>query len=142
MEKVMDLISTYLVKNSDIGIHGNLFGGQLLYQLDSSAASYAMQLCDTPRMVTVSIDKCVFQKPAKGGQLIKIYAEVKEFGKTSITLHVEARRHNVYTGLHTVILSTNMKFVRVDDEGSPIPISDRVKKRHLEKKKSNQSLTE
>jgi len=93
-------------------------------------------------MVTVSIDKCVFQKPAKGGQLIKIYAEVKEFGKTSITLHVEARRHNVYTGLHTVILSTNMKFVRVDDEGSPIPISDRVKKRHLEKKKSNQSLTE
>ncbi len=138
----MELISTHAILGSDIGFNGTLFGGRLLAWLDSDAVSYAMQLCDTNKMVTVSIDKCVFQKPAKGGQLIKIYAEVKEFGKTSITLHVEARRHNVYTGLHTVILSTNMKFVRVDDEGSPIPISDRVKKRHLEKKKSNQSLTE
>jgi acyl-CoA hydrolase len=138
----MELISTHAILGSDIGFNGTLFGGRLLAWLDSDAVSYAMQLCDTNKMVTVSIDKCVFQKPAKGGQLIKIYAEVKEFGNTSITLHVEARRHNVYTGLHTVILSTNMKFVRVDDEGSPIPISDRVKKRHLEKKKSNQSLTE
>jgi acyl-CoA hydrolase len=125
-----------------MGFNGTLFGGRLLSWLDSDAVSYAMQLCDTNKMVTVSIDKCVFQKPAKAGQLIKIYAEVKEFGKSSITLHVEARRHNVYTGLHTLILSTNMKFVRVDDEGSPIPISDRVKKRHTEKKKSTQSLTE
>jgi len=138
----MELISTHAILGSDMGFNGTLFGGRLLSWLDSDAVSYAMQLCDTNKMVTVSIDKCVFQKPAKAGQLIKIYAEVKEFGNTSITLHVEARRHNVYTGLHTLILSTNMKFVRVDDEGSPIPISDRVKKRHIEKKKLNQSLTE
>jgi len=138
----MELISTHAILGSDMGFNGTLFGGRLLSWLDSDAVSYAMQLCDTNKMVTVSIDKCVFQKPAKAGQLIKIYAEVKEFGKSSITLHVEARRHNVYTGLHTLILSTNMKFVRVDDEGSPIPISDRVKKRHTEKKKSTQSLTE
>jgi acyl-CoA hydrolase len=138
----MELISTHAILGSDMGFNGTLFGGRLLAWLDSDAVSYAMQLCDTNKMVTVSIDKCVFQKPAKPGQLIKIYAEVKEFGNTSITLHVEARRHNVYTGLHTLILSTNMKFVRVDDEGSPIPISDRVKKRYIEKKKLNQSLTE
>lgn len=138
----MELISTHAILGSDIGFNGTLFGGRLLAWLDADAVSYAMQICDTNKMVTVSIDKCVFQKSAKGGQLIKIYAEVKEFGNTSITLHVEARRHNVYTGLQTVILSTNMKFVRIDDEGSPIPISDRVKKRHHDKKKNNQSLTE
>jgi acyl-CoA hydrolase len=137
----MELISTHAILGSDIGFNGTLFGGRLLAWLDADAVSYAMQICDTNKMVTVSIDKCVFQKPAKGGQLIKIYAEVKEFGVSSITLHVEARRHNVYTGLQTVILSTNMKFVRVDDDGSPIPISERVKNRYAERKKANQNLT-
>ena len=30
-----------------------------------------MQICDTPRMVTLSLDKCVFTKPAKEGQVVK-----------------------------------------------------------------------
>ena len=59
----MELITTYPVKKSDLGFHGNLFGGKLLSILDAAAVAYAMQLCDTPRMVTVSIDKCIFEKP-------------------------------------------------------------------------------
>ena len=34
-----------------------------------------MQLCDNPRMVTVSIDKCFFEKPAKEGQLFSFKHE-------------------------------------------------------------------
>jgi acyl-CoA hydrolase len=40
---------------------------------------------------------------------------------------MEARSHNVYTGKQELVLKTNMTFVRIDDGGSPIPISDRVK---------------
>ena len=86
-----------------------------------------MELCDTPRVVTVAIDKCIFQKSASQGNVIKIYAEIAVIGNTSITLNIEARRHNVYNGRQTTILSTNVKFVRVDEEGTPIPISERVK---------------
>jgi acyl-CoA hydrolase len=57
-----------------------------------------MQLCDNPRMVTVSIDKCHFEKPAKEGQLLKIYGKPSSLGNTSVTLLIEARTHNVYTG--------------------------------------------
>jgi len=123
----MELISTHPVKKSDLGFHGNLFGGSLLKWVDAAAAGYAMQLSDTPRMVTVSIDKCFFEKPAREGQLLKIYGWPGMVGNTSLTLYIEARAHNVYTGEQKIILRTNIKFVRIDEEGNPIPLSERVK---------------
>ena len=126
----MQLISTHPIKKSDLGFHANLFGGKLLAWLDASAAAYAMETCDTPRMVTVKIDECVFKKSAKEGQMIKIYGSVDSIGTTSITLYMEARSHNVYSGKQNVILSTNIKFVRIDENNDPIPISERVKKKY------------
>ena len=123
----MELISTHPIKKSDLGFHANLFGGKLLAWLDAAAAAYAMQVCDTPRMVTVKIDECVFKKAAKEGQMIKIYGGVDIIGNTSITLYMEARSHNVYSGKQTIILSTKIKFVRIDENNDPIPISERVK---------------
>ncbi|MDC1282453.1 acyl-CoA thioesterase [bacterium] len=126
----MELISTHPVKKSDLGFHGNLFGGKLMSWVDAAGASFATQVCDTPRMVTVTIDKCTFEKPAKEGHLLKIYGEVESIGNSSLTLKVEARSHNVYDGRQAIILSTNMKFVRVDEQGEAIPISDRVKEKY------------
>ena len=89
-----------------------------------------MEVCDTPRMVTVKIDECIFKKPAKEGQLIKIYGRVDKIGTTSITMYMEARSHNVYSGKQSIILSTNITFVRIDENGDTIPISERVKIKH------------
>jgi acyl-CoA thioesterase YciA len=125
----MELISTHPIKKSDLGFHGNLFGGTLLKFIDSAAAGYSMQLCDTPRMVTVSIDKCFFEKPAKEGQLLKIYGSPSSLGNTSVTLYMEARAHNVYTGNQIIVLRTNIKFVRIDEEGNAIPINEKGRKK-------------
>jgi acyl-CoA thioesterase YciA len=124
----MELLNTHPIKKSDLGFHGNLFGGKLLAWIDSAAAGYSMQLCDNPRMVTVSIDKCNFEKPAKENQLLKIYGHPSKLGNTSITLYIEARAHNVYTGYQTLVLKTNITFVRIDEDGTPIPIGERGKK--------------
>ena len=126
----MELISTHPIKKSDLGFHGNLFGGKCLAWIDASSAAYAMQICDTPRMVTISIDKCEFKKPAREGQLLKIYASIDKIGNTSISIYIEARSHNVYTGKQQIVVSTNIKFVKIDEDGEPIPISDKVKKRY------------
>ena len=123
----MQLISTHPIKKSDLGFHANLFGGKLLAWLDASAAAFAMEVCDTPRMVTVKIDECIFKKSAKEGQMIKIYGKIKDIGNTSLTLYMEARSHNVYSGNQIIILSTNITFVRIDENNEPIPISERVK---------------
>jgi len=125
----MELITTHPIKKSDLGFHGNLFGGKLLAWIDAAGAAYAAQVCDTPRMVTIAIDKCVFKKPAREGQMLKIYGGVAEIGTTSITLNLEARAHSVYTGQQSIVLSTNIKFVRIDEDGNPIPLADRIKEK-------------
>ena len=125
----MEMLITYPIKKSDLGFHGNLFGGQLLKLIDSAAAGYAMQLCDSPRMVTVSIDKCNFEKPAKEGQLLKIYGYPSRIGNTSVTLYMEARAHDVYTGNQVVVLKTNIRFVQISEYGNPIPIGEKGKNR-------------
>lgn len=125
----MELLNTHPIKKSDLGFHGNLFGGKLLAWIDAAAAGFAMQLCDSPRMVTVSIDKCNFEKPARESQLLKIYGEPSELGNTSVTMYLEARAHNVYTGKQTLVLKTHIKFVHIDEEGNPIPIGEKGRNR-------------
>jgi acyl-CoA thioesterase YciA len=131
----MELISTYICKKGDIGVHDNMFGGLILSVIDDASASYASQICDTQRVVTLKIDELIFAKPVKVGNILKVYGEVKEFGITSVTLYIEVRKHNVYTGLQTVVTHTNIKFVRIDDEGTPLAISERVKERYAERMK-------
>ena len=125
----MEILNTHPIKKSDLGFHGNLFGGKLRAWIDASAAGYAMQLCDTPRMVTVSIDQCNFEKPAKESQLLKIYGKPTKVGTTSMTLYMEARAHNVYTGKQDLVLKTNITFVQIDEGGNPIPLGEKARRR-------------
>ena len=53
----MELITTYICKKGDIGIHDNMFGGTILGLIDDAAASYVSQICDTQRVVTLKIDE-------------------------------------------------------------------------------------
>ena len=131
----MEHITTFLVKASDIGLSNNMFGGVILSLIDESAVAYAMQVCDTPRMVTVKIDELVFKKAVKVGNLLKVYGNVIEFGTTSVSIYIDVRKHNVYNGKQETVTHTNIKFVRIDDEGNPLAISERIKTRYAERLK-------
>jgi len=133
----MQLLNTHPVKKSDLGFHGNLFGGKLMSWIDAAAASYAMEFCHNRRMVTVRIDECIFKRPAKEGSLLKIYGNMEKIGNSSCTLYMEARSFNVYTHAEEVILETGITFVRIDEDGNPIPISDKVKQQFNETKAKN-----
>jgi len=126
----MDLLVTHPVKKSDLGFHGNLFGGKLLSWIDAAIAAYAMETCHTNSIITVSLDKCIFKRPAKEGNLVKIYAKVIKIGDTSANFEVEARSYNVFREDEKLILNTTMTFVRVDNEGVPISISETVKSKY------------
>jgi len=120
-------LNQHPIKKSDLGFHGNLFGGKLLAWIDAAAAGYAMEYAHNRRMVTVKIDECIFKKPAKEGSLLKIYGSITKVGNTSITLYMAARSFNVYTHEEDIVLSTHITFVRIDEDGNPIPISDKVR---------------
>lgn len=129
----MELITTYICKKGDIGVHDNMFGGSILSLIDDASAAYASQICDTPRVVTIKIDELVFKKAVKVNALLKIYGKVIEFGNTSVSLYIEVRKHNVRTGDQEIVTQTNIKFVRIDEDGNPIPISPHVKQRYKER---------
>ena len=127
----MNLVTKKIVMAKDIGIHGNLFGGTLMAWIDEAAAAFATEYCYTPNMVTVRVGEFIFKKPLKAGQHIRIYAEVTKLGNTSITLAMEAYKYSLYSGEETLVCSTNTTFVRIDDDGTPKPIGETVKRKHF-----------
>ncbi|XZF13932.1 acyl-CoA thioesterase [Chitinophagaceae bacterium MMS25-I14] len=116
----------------DIGIHGNVFGGILMSWIDEAAAAFATEFCCTPNMVTLRVGELLFKKPLKVGNHVRVYGEVAHLGNTSITLDIEARKYNVYSGEDTVVCTTSITFVRIDDDGNPTPIGESVRKRYKE----------
>ena len=130
---MMQLISTHICKGQNIGVHGNLFGGVMLSWLDEAGAAFTAQVCGSPRMVTKCISEVVFNKPVRPGQIIKIYADVVKIGCSSITAHLEARRHSVVNGSQRPVCNVEMTFVRIDGDGEPVPIIN-IKKEYEDKR--------
>ena len=124
---MMQLISTHLCKMQNVGFRGNLFGGTMLSWLDEAGGSFAAEVCQTPRVVTVKLAEVEFKKPVRPGQIIKIYGKVLKIGNCSIIVKLEARRHSPYNGSQKVVCSTEMTFVRIDGDGEPVAIQENIK---------------
>jgi len=120
----------------DLGVHGNLFGGFMLSWMDEAAVAMANRICKTPNMVTRKMTEILFEKPVKVGYIINIYGEAISMGTTSIALSMQARRYNVYTEEEVVVCTTQIVFVRIDEDGNKIPIAGEVRRRFEEAKPS------
>lgn len=126
----MKLINKKICMGKDIGIHGNMFGGILMAWIDEAAAAFATEYCFTPNMVTLRVGELLFKRPIKVGNHIRLYGEVDKLGHTSITLKMEVRKYNLYSGEETVVCTTSITFVRIDDDGNPTPIGESIRKKH------------
>jgi len=127
MSKGMEQLAIKLCMTKDIGVHGNLFGGNMLSWLDEAAATWACSVCKNPNMVTAKIDEMVFERPVKNGEQVIIYGQVRRVGKSSITVYIEARKKDFYSGEEETVCSTIFIFVRIDSNGRSIPIDDSVR---------------
>jgi len=66
----------------------------------------------------------------KAGHHLRIYGQVQHLGNTSITLCLEARKYSLYSGEETLVCSTNITFVRIDDDGTPTAIGETVRQKY------------
>lgn len=126
----MQLLATNVCKKQDLGVHNNLFGGTMLSWIDEAAVAYVNEVCYSPNMVTLKMDEVFFRSPVKENNLIKIYGEVQRFGNSTIVINVEARKFNVYSHEEASVCTTRITFVRIDDDGSAIPIAKHVKDKY------------
>jgi acyl-CoA thioesterase YciA len=121
---LMELISTKICKTSDIGINDNLFGGTMLSWMDEAGGVFAAHNCCTANMITLRINEVVFKKPVKVKEHIRMYGKTLAIGKSSITIYIEARRI-LFTGeAEEVVCSTEMQFVRINEQGESVPIDE------------------
>lgn len=101
---------------------GDVFGGWLMSQVDI-AGSIPAVLKARGRVVTVSVDKMTFIRPVRVGDLVSIYAEVQEVGRTSITVAVEAwAQRNAKNPECAKVSEASLVYVAIDDKGRPRPV--------------------
>lgn len=104
----------------DIGVEGNLFGGNMLAWMDEAAAIYARQVAHESRMVTKQFGEITFLRPVKVGEVVEFHCGCEEFGKTSVKFDVAAWVND------KVVFTTTAVFVAVDSDGNKKVISSQL----------------
>ena len=104
---------------SDANIHGDVFGGWIMAQVDLAAAVPAVRRANG-RVGTVAVNSFVFKQPVFVGDLLSFYAKIIKTGTTSITVNVEvyAERHGLESDVVKVTEAT-LTYVATDENRRP-----------------------
>jgi len=125
-------------KGKQIGVHGRMFGADMMEELDAVCAVFSAEVCDTPWVVTKTMN-VEFVKEILPNQIYKTYIGIKKIGTTSITLIAEIRTHSVDTERETVAVRCETVFVRINEYGEAIKISDNVRRKYPELSEKKES---
>ncbi len=103
---------------------GDIFGGWVLSQMDIAAGICAGQRAQT-RVVTISVDSMSFIRPVRVGDILGMYTQVIEIGRTSMVINVEAWVRRERIGNREKVTEGKFKFVALDDDGQPVPVPNK-----------------
>ena len=106
----------------DTNANGDIFGGWLLSQMDL-AGGVECKRYFPGRYVTITIDKMVFSKPVKVGDILTIYCKIINIGQTSITIDILAKIKKSLTNEIIEVTKGIFKYVCIDESNKPIKIS-------------------
>ena len=103
---------------ADTNPYGDIFGGWLMSIMDSAAGTVA-SLHSRGRAVTIAVDSMTFHRPVKIGDVVSVYANVIEVGRTSMKIDVSAWRR-IRAGEETDrVTHAVFTFVAIGDDGRP-----------------------
>ena len=106
----------------DTNFNGDIFGGWLLSQMDLAGVS----LCNNisyGRYVTLTIDRMVFRKPVKVGDIVEIKGKINKVGNTSIEVDLIVQATTMETGKQKLVTEGTIKYVKINNLGKPISVS-------------------
>jgi len=105
----------------DVGLHGRLFGGNMMAWADEAAAIYAQVETNYDLVVTRKIGEINFTKPVKVGDVIHFMGSDPKHTDCSISFDLTVI--NAKTG--EVYFTTDFVFVAVDKHGKKCNIPGR-----------------
>jgi len=74
---------------SDANVHGDVFGGWIMAQVDLGGSIPAARRAQG-RVATVAVNSFDFKEPVFVGDVVSIYARILRTGRTSVTVDVAA----------------------------------------------------
>ncbi|WP_230419158.1 acyl-CoA thioesterase [Undibacterium griseum] len=104
---------------SDANVHGDVFGGWIMAQVDIAGAIPAARRANG-RVATIAVNSFLFKQPVFVGDLLSFYADVVKVGNTSITIAVEvyAERNRLQASTVKVTEAT-LTYVATGEDRKP-----------------------
>lgn len=104
---------------SDANIHGDVFGGWIMAQVDIAGAISATRRANG-RVATIAVNSFLFKQPVFVGDLLSFYADIVKVGRTSITISVEVYAERNRLEADTVkVTEATLTYVATDDARMP-----------------------
>jgi acyl-CoA thioesterase YciA len=104
---------------SDANVHGDVFGGWIMAQVDIAGSLPAMRRSNG-RVATIAVNSFIFKQPVFVGDLLSFYAEVVKVGNTSITINVEVYAERNRLQADTVkVTEATLTYVATDAQRKP-----------------------
>jgi acyl-CoA thioesterase YciA len=106
----------------DANIHGDVFGGWIMAQVDVAGAIPAARRANG-RVATIAVTSFLFKNPVFVGDLLSFYAKIVKTGNTSVTVDVEvyAERMRLQTEVVKVTEAT-LVYVATGEDRKPRPL--------------------
>lgn len=101
--------------------HGNVHGGWIMMLMDEAGALACMRHAQT-RVVTVAVDRMMFHRPIRLGDLVTFTAEVSYVGRTSLEAQVDVVAENPLTGECVYTNTAFYVYVALDEYDRPTSV--------------------
>ncbi len=105
----------------DTNLLGNLLGGKTMHWIDIAGALTASRHANS-KVATISIDKIIFKKPIRQGELVCMKSSLVWAGRTSMVIDVDVYAENLATGERRKTTESRLTFVALDDNEKPTPV--------------------
>ena len=106
---------------TDINANGHIFGGWILSQMDIAAGIVASRRARGP-VATVAIEAMEFIAPIHLRDLISVYANVEQVGRTSMRVRIEVIAQRDLGATEVKVTDGLFTFVALDANNRPRPV--------------------
>lgn len=131
-------VLSQVMEIGDANLANNVHGGVIMKLVDSAAGIAAVKHCGG-RVVTASMDEMSFIAPVYLGEVVTLYAQVNEVGRTSMEVGVRVEAEDARTGDTRHVSSAYLVFVALDAEGNPRPVPPLVPETAEEKRRMEEA---
>lgn len=101
---------------ADANANGDIFGGWLMAQMDLGASVLARRRAKG-RVATVAVDAMQFHLPVKVGDVVSIYSDLVQQGRTSMGIQIEVWAQHLGAEDPHKVTEARFTFVAIDDVG-------------------------